>query len=233
MCGTLTLNLITIMGLKSFLLYYLIKFLRLIITPEPPTLREELPIFDAECWRKYLNYQMEDVPKPEYLQEILDTPCPFWPDKLIKHTHLVLLVPKGFTAKKLWALADKRLGYPGKTLSTYSAEKNYWIIITRKCVPKSRMERASTQIEILAENGYCAPAILEIAIAIQAMRNFKKNSSIFPFMFGHTRCYESMLENYEGYMSISDGGSYPFGMYTLDYNRPGGMAGVFVLGYAD
>lgn len=217
---------------ESIFVQYVKKLLRSILPERIPTPTEELPIFDAKCWREYLNYQIDDVAEPEYLEEILNTPCPFWPDKLIKNTHLVLLIPKGMTAKKFRELIDgDKVWRDNKMYTEYVVEKSHWIIITRQNVPSTRRKHPYYQIDILAETGYCAPAILEIAVAIQAMKHFA-NYLLFSGLFGHCRCRESIRS---GEYSVAILGSYgsAFGVYINDWDRPGGMAGVLVLGYAD
>jgi len=35
-----------------------------------------------------------EPPLPQNIHEILHNPCPFWPEKKVKDTHLLVLIPK-------------------------------------------------------------------------------------------------------------------------------------------
>ena len=48
--------------------------------------------FDADAWEKHYG-KVEDVPKPDNIEEILNAPCPFWPGKKVRDTHMLTLIP--------------------------------------------------------------------------------------------------------------------------------------------
>ena len=68
--------------------------------------------FGADMWAHYFGDVGVEPPLPSNIDEILKSPCPFWPDKTIGQTHLLTLIPetvegKPFTLNLLNELVQK------------------------------------------------------------------------------------------------------------------------------
>jgi hypothetical protein len=50
--------------------------------------------FDKGLWERYIGNPGEMPPLPANFKEVLEQPCPFWPNKTIGETHSLVLVPK-------------------------------------------------------------------------------------------------------------------------------------------
>ena len=50
-------------------------------------------------WEKYFGDIGIEPPLPSNIEDILNEPCSFWPDKKIKETHLLVLIPNTVNGK--------------------------------------------------------------------------------------------------------------------------------------
>nr|MCU0318401.1 hypothetical protein [Amoebophilaceae bacterium] len=72
-------------------------------------------VFGVQEWRRYLGEVGEAPCLPSAIDEILHSACPFWPGKLVKDTHLLILIPstvdgKAFTLDLLGELIQNPRG---------------------------------------------------------------------------------------------------------------------------
>src|SRR3981189_1843179 len=50
--------------------------------------------FGKAMWAKYFGDSGIEPPLPSTIPEILNSRCPFWPDKKVRQTHLLVLIPE-------------------------------------------------------------------------------------------------------------------------------------------
>ena len=148
------------------------------------------PVFGAWAWSQYFGEVGVAPPLPSDLNEILDSPCPFWPDRLVKDTHLLVLIPstvdgEAFTLDLLEELVQNPHGDGHHTQyflyddevqqssgDVYSST-SYWVLLTRDVLPGSRNKSYEAQQALVAAQTahvhhapYGIPNVLEAATAI-------------------------------------------------------------------
>jgi hypothetical protein len=69
------------------------------------------PVFGAPAWRQYFGEVGVEPPLPSDIDRILGSSCPFWPERGVKDTHLLILIPstvdgKAFTLDLLGELVQ-------------------------------------------------------------------------------------------------------------------------------
>jgi hypothetical protein len=148
------------------------------------------PIFGAREWTQYFGEVGEDPPLPSDIDEILGSPCPFWPDRAVRDTHLLVLIPstvdgKAFTLDLLGELIrNPRGGGHSAQYFLYDDEvqqlsgdayssSSYWVLMTRDVLPGSRSKSYAVQQDLVAQQSsyinyppYEIPYVLEAATAI-------------------------------------------------------------------
>jgi hypothetical protein len=149
---------------------------------------------------------------------ILDGPCPFWPSKKVRDTHLLVLIPATvggvpFTLNRLGELIQhpKNGGHRTKyrqyndlvtaQIGEASSPRPYWLLMTRDILPDSRDKTCDTQKALVAAYAsklglpYEMPHALEAATAI-LLHHAREGERLFgddPCTF--TRCQEKVYEN--------------------------------------
>jgi hypothetical protein len=149
---------------------------------------------------------------------ILDGPCPFWPDKQVKDTHLLVLIPATvggvpFTLNLLGELIQHPKNGGHRTKYSYYSERvkaqigeqspprSYWLLMTRDVLPGSRNKGYAAQKELVAGYAsregvpYVLPSVLEAATAI-FMHHAREGERLFgndPWTY--TRCQEKVDNN--------------------------------------
>jgi hypothetical protein len=146
--------------------------------------------FGAEEWKSYLG-EVEPAPDlPRDIDTILDAPCPFWPEKMVRDTHLLVLIPAEvndqlFSLNLLRELIQNLKNGEHSTdchfddnvkkelTSTTSLlapppEASYWLLMTHDVLPRSRGETYKNQEELVKEKdgNYEIPGVLDAATAI-------------------------------------------------------------------
>ena len=143
--------------------------------------------FGKKEWEKYFGDIGTEPPLPANIEEILNEPCSFWPDKKVKETHLLVLIPsivngKAFTMDYLEELIQKpKSGYSTKYRGYWASTKNvvgdksyssHWLLITSDIIPGSRGKRYSKCCELIANHRkktgvpYELPHLLEATVSI-------------------------------------------------------------------
>jgi hypothetical protein len=148
------------------------------------------PVFGAWAWSQYFGEVGAEPSLPSNIDEILDGPCPFWPDRAVKDTHLLVLLPatvdgKAFTLDLLEELVQNPHGDGHHTRyflyddevqrssgDVYSST-SYWVLLTRDVLPGSSNESYAAQQALVARRtahinhaSYGIPNVLEAATAI-------------------------------------------------------------------
>ena len=76
------------------------------------TTQNAVTAFDKNAWESYFGLVNEEPTLPNDINKILESACPFWPDKKIKDTHLLAMVPvtvdgNPLTPRQMIELAQK------------------------------------------------------------------------------------------------------------------------------
>jgi hypothetical protein len=163
-------------------------------------------------WRHYFG-EVGPVPDlPGDVISILDASCPFWPEKQVKDTHLLVLIPAEVNGQPLSLnLLRDLIQHPkngGKEtryrcyrdavkarFGAASPAESYWLLMTRDVLPGSCYKSYRDQKEIVAAHvsaGYELPGVLEAATAILThhVRDGERLYSDNPWTY--TRCKESV-----------------------------------------
>ena len=140
-------------------------------------------------WKHYFGDVGSAPDLPSDMATILDSPCPFWPEKLVKDTHLLVLIPATvggvpFTLNWLGELIQHPNHGGRKTEYRYYNERvkaqmgaesplrSYWLLMTRDVLPDSRSKTYEAQKVMVAAHAgrvglpYELPHALEAATAI-------------------------------------------------------------------
>jgi hypothetical protein len=199
-------------------------------------------------WRHYFG-KVEPVPDlPINMTTILDSRCPFWPNKKVGDTHLLVLIPakvndQPFSLNLLRELIRHPNNGGHKTKYRYydsrvqvqigegSPTASYWLLMTRDVLPGSRGKTYADQKKIVATHvsrtnlPYELPEVLEAATAILVhhVRNGERLYSDSPSPRTFTRCQE--LVPYPSVVGgfVSLGLAVSRGSYSKD--RDDGVAG--------
>lgn len=147
-------------------------------------------VFGSQAWSRYFGEVGEEPSLPADIDEILGSPCPFWPGKSVKDTHLLVLMPstvdgKAFTLDLLEELIRTPRGGGHRTQyflyddemqpssrDAY-ASSSYWVLMTHDVLPGSRSKPYEVQKDLVAAQAfrfdhspYEIPNVLEAATAI-------------------------------------------------------------------
>lgn len=182
----------------------------------PATQQTPKQVFAHWIQFQYLG-TVDDVPSlPPTIQDILKSPCKFWPDKTVGETHMCILIPsrlalrthKGYSAIRnnlgnfdKAIKSQKGLGYRSiwepilTILGKKGVDKSYWVLMTRDVIPGSRdmsYDRQKQLVESAA--GYRMPDALEAVVCILSEHHSSKQQRLFgdnPGTF--TNCQEEII----------------------------------------
>ena len=193
--------------------------------------------FGARAWKKYFGEVGTEPSLPSSIGQILNSRCPFWPGKMVRDTHLLVLIPsrvagKPFNLDLLGELIQCPRGAGRPTAYRYydsnvqallgnrSPSSSYWVLMTRKVLESSRNRDYADQQAFVAQYAsrtgvpYELPGALEAATAILShyVRSGERLYSNSPRTW--TRCRESvrllLVHNY----SVVVGGFSPGGIFV-------------------
>jgi hypothetical protein len=168
-------------------------------------------------WKQYFG-EVEPAPDlPINIAVILDSACPFWPEKQVKDTHLLVLIPatvdkKPFTLNLLKQLIQcpKNGGHKANyehydedteaQIGNNSPNHSYWLLMTRDVLPGSRDKSYRDQKKIIADHAkrtglpYELPKALEAATTILThhVRDGERLYNGNPWTY--TRCQELIID---------------------------------------
>ena len=187
--------------------------------------------FGKAEWEKYFGDVGIEPPLPENIEEMLNEPCFFWPNKKVEETHLLVLIPntvngKPFTMNYLGELIQKPKSRHSTKYMNYSnyakeavgdrAYPSHWVLITGDIVPGSKFGHYSKCCQLITEHSkktgipYELPSLLEATTSI-LMHYVKTGEKLYA-----TRLY----------------GDYPHYVYSQDFDKHNNslVVGGFVLG---
>ena len=143
--------------------------------------------FGKAEWEKYFGDIGVEPPLPKNIEEILNEPCSFWPDRKVRETHLLVLIPnevngKTFTLNYLGELIQKPKSGHSTKYRVYSdyvkktvGEKSYpshWVLMARDIIHDSRFVGYLECCELIANHSkkaglpYELPNLLEATASI-------------------------------------------------------------------
>jgi hypothetical protein len=179
------------------------------IAAQPPSL-PSIACGAAE-WKMRFGDVGIEPPLPANIEQILNAPCPIWPDKKVMETHLLTLIPqtvntRHLTLKTLEQLVQNPLqGNP--TAFSYvesgryqdpPASASHWALVTKDVLPDSRCKSyEQQQCLIQSIPGYEVPKVLDMAIVLfmEYVRNGYRLYSDNPQTY--TRCQERHSAGYQ------------------------------------
>ncbi|WP_194847288.1 putative nucleotidyltransferase substrate binding domain-containing protein [Candidatus Neptunochlamydia vexilliferae] len=167
--------------------------------------------FGVKEWRKYFGFVGDAPSLPYNIEEILNSPCPIWNDKIVKETHLLTLIPQTIngsplTINTLETIIQKPLvgdntskyqNYPTyikKGLGDQKVPYSYWVLVSRDVIPNSHKKNYSSQSEIFKEltqrsrTPYIPPKAIELAVTI-LMEYCRSGKRLYT---NYTRCRDKV-----------------------------------------
>lgn len=147
--------------------------------------------FGAAAWNKYFGDVGKEPPLPADIETILSSPCPFTRDKIVKDTHVLVLVPKTvngetYNLKTLGNLIRKPKETGNATQYSSFWDKigeqtvdSDWVLMTRSAVirPSTSYEEQVKELKAASQD-YDAPSTLEAATAI-LMHHVRSGEQLF------------------------------------------------------
>ena len=183
------------------------------------------PAFGKKKWELFFGNIGIEPPLPPNIQEILNAPCPIWPDKKVYETHLLTLIPQTvngepLTLKALGEFVQKPLQGPATkyrdlSLGEYKDPPNHvshWTLLSRDVIPNSRNKRYVAQAELAQQYpGYEIPHILDATVSI-FMEHVQSGTRLYSDKpYTYTRCQEK----YDADWQLAVGGFAAGGLFVL------------------
>ena len=191
--------------------------------PAAPTLP---PLaFGANAWSTHFGDVGTEPPLPPNIHDILNAPCPYWPDKKVSETHMLVLIPDKvkehhLTLNTLGELVkipnkgnpSKYVTYQPHTYGDTPAPTPHWILMTRDVIPGSRNKSFTAQ-KALLKGGDTVPKLLDATTAIfmQNASGGKHEYGLDPWTF--TRCEE----HYNAWQMVVGGSAQPHAGPSIYY----------------
>ncbi|MBS0646237.1 MAG: hypothetical protein JSR97_06565 [Verrucomicrobia bacterium] len=173
--------------------------------------------FGQEHWETYFGKVEDEPPLPSNLEEILNSPCPFFGEKgkKVRDTHILVLIPATVSGHPLTLnylndlLQHPRQGnaaqfhdsYENSMIKEYhgnqAIKQSHWVLLTRDVLPRSKHMSYKDQKKLLGTPSlkeYSIPAAIEVAIC--SLMEFVSSGR---HLYGsnpktYTRCSESMKD---------------------------------------
>ena len=201
--------------------------------------------FGKTQWATYFGDVGKEPALPENIDEILNSPCPFYGDEnvKVKDTHMLVLVPatvngESLTLNKLQEFIKKPQKKGHATDYDYYSNwvkdehggtqvgQSHWVLMTRDVLPDSRNQTYDNQKKLVNQHeGYRLPGSLEAAVCI-LMEHVSSGSKLFgerPLTY--TRCTETV----NGQYPVVVGGFGPDGLFVNDSHFDDDYYGVAAL----
>jgi hypothetical protein len=191
-------------------------------------------------WKYYFGDVGSAPDLPSDMVTILDGPCPFWPSKKVRDTHLLVLIPATvggvlFTLNRLGELIQRPQNGGHSTkyrhyndlvkaqIGDESPPSSYWVLMTRDILPNSRYKTYDARKALVAAYAsklgllYEMPHALEAATAI-LLHHAREGERLFEdTSWTYTQCQEKVSENRYPVVvgGFSSGGLIVSGYYSV------------------
>ena len=210
---------------------------------------QEVPssVIDASVWQQYFGDVGATPPLPDGIEEILNSPCPFWEGKQVRETHLLALIPAQVAGQPLtldylgeliqspqWGghATKYRYYWDGvrEAIGSQISGSSYWVLMTKDVLPESRAKSYADQYALVADQArrtglaYEVPGALEAAIVVllHYARSGERLYSDNPWTY--TSCWEKVGNFQLAVGGFSSGGLSVFDI-GYDYVSICGVAG--------
>jgi hypothetical protein len=186
--------------------------------------------FGPKEWFIHFGAHLKNVPRlPTNIAEFLFSSCPFWLDKKVHETHLLVLVPETINGqplnlKTLGELVKKPLTVFATQYDYFcigehadlAAPPSHWVLMTRDVIEESRNKTYLDQQTLLRQKGqgvYVVPTILDATVCVfmEYVRSGIRLYSDSPYTF--TQCQEKYDANWQ----LGVGGFDPVGLDIDNY----------------
>jgi len=184
--------------------------------------------FGKEMWEKYLGDIGAEPSLPPDINAILKGPCPFWPDKKIEETHVLVLIPQTVNGKPLTLRSLEELvqhprqreatQYAYLDLGRYTdppAPPAHWVLMTKDVLPGSRSKSYRDQQTLIHSYRqkalYEVPSVLDATVCI-FMEYFRSRTYLYEK--GNPWTYTRCQEKYDTNWQLAVGGFAPGGLYV-------------------
>ena len=210
------------------------------------------PKIDASVWQRYFGDVGVAPPLPDNIEDVLNSPCPFWEYKQVRDTHLLVLIPshvvgQPLTLNYLGQLIERPQGEGHATQYRYYWDgvreaigsqisgSSYWVLMTRDVLPGSRWKSYEEQCALVERHqSYTVPGALEAAV-VMLLHHVRSEDRLYtdnPVTY--TRCLDKDTNGWPVIVGdFSSGGLY-INYHNYDTSRNVGIAalrkfGVFPL----
>jgi len=161
--------------------------------------------FGKAKWERFFGDVGVEPPITQEIVEALKSPCPYWGEKRIEETHMLVLIPqtvngRPLTLNTLQELIQSPQGEGHATKYRYYYDRmqkeigsqpvssSYWALMTKDVLPNSRNKTYIEQ-QALIKGPYAIPGALEMATGL-LMHHAQTGERLYPETF--TRCQEKL-----------------------------------------
>ena len=201
-------------------------------------------VLDASLWERYYGAVGSVPSPPSGIDQILNSPCPFWRGKQVKETHLLALIPSHVGGKPLTLdylgeliqspkggghktqyIGDRYAKYVRPAIGHQSPDSSYWVLMTKDVLPESRNKRYEGQRKLVADHAnrtglaYEVPGALEAAVVmlLHHVRSGERLYSDNPLTY--TRCRDKDKDGDQLVVGGFSSGGLSFFNYGHDHNN--------------
>jgi V8-like Glu-specific endopeptidase len=182
------------------------------VSSNPQTVPFSAMAFGKAQWAEYFGDCGAEPPLPPNINQILASPCPFWPEKKVAETHLFVLIPPTLDGKPLTLNSlGERVKRPKKghatqyrfiwdeivkALGQQPTSRSHWVLMTREVIPGSRGKSYANQQALVAQLAkgmdYTVLSALEAAICVFVHYVRKQERLLSDDPWTYTRCQEEV-----------------------------------------
>jgi V8-like Glu-specific endopeptidase len=200
---------------------------------KPLQTKSSLPqiAFGRAKWAQYFGDVGIEPPLPPNINEILNGPCPIWPDKKMHETHLLTLIPQSVNGKPLTLKALGELvqeSHSGKTTKyrffylgqfiDQPTQVTHWTFLTRNMIPDSQYKTLDVHRRLIGQyRGYEVPNILDTAVAFFMEYIQNKNRLYSDSDCSYTTCQEKHHSSVPLVIGFVDEEGLDIYDYNMDY----------------
>ena len=183
-------------------------------------------VIGKSVWDRYYGNVGKVSSLPSGIDQILDSPCPFWEGKQVRDTHLLVLIPKRVSGQALTldylgelikspqgeGHATKYREYYAGDIGSQSPGRSYWVLMTKDVLPESRNKGYEDQRKLVADHakhtglGYKMPGVLEAAV-VMLLHHVRSGERLYgDNSWAYTRCREKVYDFHRVVGGFSSGG---------------------------
>lgn len=175
--------------------------------------------FGKRWWAATFGDVGDEPTLPRNIHKILNSPCPFWPDKTIEETHALVLIPEAVDGEPLTLNSLEGLvkcpkvghatGYKylfcgdvdERELGNQSTPKSHWAFMTKQLLPESRGKSYADQQALIAKwaqkthTAYEIPSVLDATVIFFMKYVESKERLLGERSYSYTRCQEMASNN--------------------------------------